>query len=70
MYDLLDARELTTLQSILFEGTENAYLTAQLMCDDPDWFGHYHLVHQEIAHLFIEAATELLEWLDQHVLAA
>ncbi len=70
MYDLLDARELTTLQSILFEGTENAYLTAQLMCDDPDWFGHYHLVHQEIAHLFIEAATELLERLDQHVLAA
>jgi len=70
MYDRLIIRELTTLQSILFEGTEDAYRTAHLTCDDPDLVGHYHLVHQEIAHLFIEAATELLERLDQHVLVA
>ena len=70
MYDLLDITELTTLQNILFEGTEDAYLTAQLARDDPERFGRHHAVHQEIAHLFLQAATELLERLDRHVLAA
>jgi hypothetical protein len=70
MYDTLDTPELTALQSILFEGTEDAYRTAHLMRDDPDWFGRHHPVHQEIAHLFLEAATELLERLDQQVLVA
>jgi hypothetical protein len=70
MYDMLATRELTVLQSVLFEGTEDAYRTAHLTHDDPDWLGHYHPVHQEIAHLFIEAATELLERLDRHVLVA
>jgi hypothetical protein len=70
MYDVLDTRELTALQSILFEAAEDAYRTAHLTQDDPDWLGHYHPVHQEIAHLFIEAATALLERLDQHVLVA
>jgi hypothetical protein len=70
MYKLLSTRELTALQSMLFEGTEDAYRAASLTADDLDWLGHYRPVHQEIAHLFIEAATELLERLDQHVLAA
>jgi hypothetical protein len=67
---MLDNQELTTLQNILFEATEDAYRTAHLFSDEPSWFVRYHPVHQEIAHLFIEAATGLIDRLDQQVLVA
>jgi hypothetical protein len=65
MYEMLTRAELTMLQNILFEGTEEAYRVADLMSDCPHSFMSYRQVHREVGHLFIEAGTELLEWLDQ-----
>src|SRR5487761_1583896 len=70
MYDLLTTTELTVLQSMLFEGTEEACRTAALKGDDPDWVEQYRPTHREIAHLFIEAGTELIRRLDQQLKAA
>jgi hypothetical protein len=70
MYEMLTRAELTTLQNILFEGTTEAYRFADLMREDPYSFMSYRQVHLEVGHLFIEAATELLERLDQSVRAA
>jgi hypothetical protein len=64
MYDALTFRELSILQSILYEGTEEAFNVANLRRSDPDWFGRYRPVHSEIGHLFIEAGTELLFRID------
>jgi hypothetical protein len=70
MYDLLTTAELTVLQSMLYEGTEEAYFVADVKRDDPDWTDHYRPAHRDIALLFIEAATELVNRLDQQSLAA
>jgi len=67
MYEMLTRAELTILQNILFESTEEAYRVADLMRDHPDSFTSYRQVHHELGHLFIEAGTELLEMLDQGV---
>ena len=63
MYDLLTDDELTVLQRLLFNGTEDAFRAGEelnchtaadtrteQMCD----------THQEIATLFLEAGAELL----------
>jgi hypothetical protein len=55
---------------MLYEGTEEAYFVADVKRDDPDWTDHYRPAHRDIALLFIEAATELVNRLDQHSLAA
>jgi hypothetical protein len=70
MYEMLTRAELTTLQNLLFEGTEEAYRVADLMREDPHSFMSYRQVHREVGHLFIEAGTELLERLDQGVRVA
>jgi hypothetical protein len=70
MYDLLTTTELTVLQSMLFEGTENAYRVASVREANPRWTANYRPVHVELGNLFIEAGTELLLRLDQQVRAA
>lgn len=62
MYDLLTTRELTVLQSMLYEGAEDTFAMAYPKGgDDPDDSGNYRPLYQEIAHLFIEAGTDLVE---------
>jgi hypothetical protein len=70
MYDLLTTTELTVLQSMLFEGTEDAYRLAGIQDGNPGWMEHYRPVHTELGNLFIEAGTELLQRLDQQLQAA
>jgi hypothetical protein len=67
MYDLLTTKELTVLQSMLFEGTEEAYGAVCAGYDAPTWTAQYYPVHGELGQLFIEAGTELLLRLDQRV---
>jgi hypothetical protein len=67
MYDALTFGELCVLQSMLYEGTEEAFRVANLERSDSRWFNHYRLSHMEIGRLFIEAGTELLHRIDnQH----
>jgi hypothetical protein len=67
MYDALTFCELTVLQNMLYEGTEEAYRVASRERSDPHRFYHYRLAHMEIGRLFIEAGTELLYRIDnQH----
>ncbi len=68
MYDLLTTRELTVLQSMLYEGAEDAFGMAHIRGDDLSW--GYRPLHREIAHLFIEAGTELVQRLHQPAQAA
>jgi hypothetical protein len=70
MYELLSTTQLNVLQSMLFEGTEDAYRLASIKDGNPGWAEHYRPVHRELGHLFIEAGTELLERLDHQVQAA
>lgn len=70
MYDALSTRELTVLQSMLFEAAEDSYQMAELRPGDRARVQCYGSVHREIGHLFIEAGTELLLRLDQSVKAA
>jgi hypothetical protein len=64
MYDALTMSELCVLQSMLYEGTEDAFRVAHLNRSDPAWFGYYRPVHREVAVLFIDAGTELVARLD------
>lgn len=68
MYDTLTTSELTVLQSMLFEGTEEAYRLARIEGDAPGGTRYYRRVHSELGHLFIEAGTELLMRLDTELL--
>lgn len=70
MFDKLTTAELTILQSVLFEGTEDAYEVAGLKRAGTGWFGLYRPVHREVGTLFIEAGTELLRRLDEGAEAA
>jgi len=71
MYDALTFGELTVLQSMLYDGTEEAFRVANLGRSDPHLFNHYRQVHMEIGRLFIEAGTELLHRIDnQHAIQA
>jgi hypothetical protein len=64
MYEALTTTELIVLQSMLFEGTEDAFMLADLKREDPDWYQVYRPAHREIAGLFLEAGTELITRLD------
>jgi hypothetical protein len=64
MYGALTFQELTVLQNVLYEGTEEAFRVANTRGSDPLWFNHYRPVHSEVGRLFIEAGTELLERID------
>jgi hypothetical protein len=64
MYDALTFRELTVLQSMLYEGTQNAFCIASLGRSDLARYNQYMPIHREIGLLFIEAGTELLERID------
>jgi hypothetical protein len=70
MYDTLTSAELNVLQSMLFEGTEDAYRMANFAGGNPDLSEDYGPVHSELGHLFIEVGTELLLRLDQQVAGA
>ena len=70
MYDVLTAAELNVLQSMLFEGTEDAYSMARITGGNPGLSQRYGPVHRELGHLFIEVGTELLLRLDQQAAAA
>lgn len=70
MYDLLTTGELIVLQNMLYRGTKAAYRTARLKGRDPAWFEDYRPVHTEVAHIFIEAGTELVRRLDRSVKAS
>ena len=65
MFDKLTTAELTILQSVLYEGTEDAYEVVGLKRADTGWFGLYCPVHREVGSLFIEAGTELVRRLDE-----
>ena len=60
MYDALTTKELTVLQSLLYEGTEKSYLVAELGRENADYLARYRSVHHEVGGLFIEAGMELL----------
>jgi hypothetical protein len=64
MYDALTFPELTVLQSMLYEGTQNTFSVANLRRSDMARFNRYMSVHRELGLLFIEAGTELLERID------
>lgn len=64
MYDALTFHELTTLQNVLYEGTEEAFRVVNSRVADPSWFAQYRPVHSEVGILFIEAGTELLDRID------
>lgn len=64
MYYMLTTSELTTLQDMLFEGTERAFWIASQDCLDPNSTKRLRATHKEVAHLFIEAATELATLFD------
>jgi hypothetical protein len=70
MYDMLTIGELIVLQSVLFEGTEDAYRIADPRQLGQPQAGPYREVHNELGNLFIEAGTELLHRLDQRARAA
>ena len=70
MYDLLTTAELTVLQSMLYEGTEDAFRVAGLYGRDPCLLQQFRPMHQEVAHLFIEAGLELVVRLDREVRVA
>jgi hypothetical protein len=70
MYNLLTTKELTALQSALFEATEAAFRAVTAENDDPTWFARYRPFHRELGNLFIEVGTELLLRLDEDVKAA
>jgi hypothetical protein len=64
MYDELTNCELTVLQSMLYEGTEDAYRLARLESVPPDWINRYRHLHRDLGLLFIEAGTELISRID------
>jgi|HubBroStandDraft_2_1064218.scaffolds.fasta_scaffold1230705_1 hypothetical protein len=70
MYDLLTTTELTELQNVLYEATEQAYYIATCKPDDPYWTGLYRPFHREIALLFLDVGGELVRRLDQQILVA
>lgn len=70
MYDALTMTELTVLQRMLYEGTDEAYKVACGGDEAPGWTEQYRPVHRELGHLFIEAGTELVERLDEQVKVA
>jgi hypothetical protein len=70
MFDTLTTTELTVLQGMLYEGTTESYRVTRLGLQNAGWFAAYRPVHSEIGQLFIEAGTELVGRLDQHIKAA
>jgi hypothetical protein len=70
MYYLLTTEELTVLQSMLYEATEETFRTANILTGHPVWTESYGPLHQDVAHLFMEAGNELLLRLDLSVRAA
>jgi hypothetical protein len=60
MYYMLTNRELAILPNILFEGTENAFLVASGNGPELDSAESRRTISKEVAHLFIEAVTELI----------
>jgi hypothetical protein len=64
MYDLLTTSELTELQNVLYEATEQAYYVATFKPGDPYWTGLYRPFHREIALLFLDVGGELVRRLD------
>jgi hypothetical protein len=63
-YHELTVRELTALQSMLYEGTEDAYRLAHLAGFPADWTDRYRRLHRDLGLLFIEAGTELISRID------
>lgn len=70
MYEMITTSELTVLQSMLFEGTEDIYRFAKLVSNDLELAARCRATHREIAHLFIEAGSELVVRLDERLQAA
>lgn len=64
IYDELVVCELTILQRLLYEGTEDAYRLARLRNASEDWTDRYRALHRELGLLFIEAGTELISRID------
>jgi hypothetical protein len=64
MYDNLSSCELMRLQSMLCEGTEDAFRLASLQSVAKDWTDRYRQLHRDLAMLFIEAGTELIFRID------
>lgn len=60
MYDILTTRELIVLQNKLFDGTEDAFSIASGNGLQQDTTECHRVIHEELAHLFMEAATELI----------
>jgi hypothetical protein len=63
-YHQLTVRELTVLQSMLYEGTEDAYRLAHVRGFPAGWTDRYRQLHRDLGQLFIEAGTELISRID------
>ena len=70
MYYMLTIKELTALQNMLFEGTERAFFIANEEFPELPSPERRREIHKELAHLFMEAATELIDRLERVPLAA
>jgi hypothetical protein len=70
MYDLLTTSELTELQNVLYEATEEAYHIATCKPGDSYWTGLYRPLHRDIALLFLDVGGELVRRLDEQIKAA
>jgi hypothetical protein len=64
MYHELTDHELTVLQSMLYEGTEETFRLAHSPDFPADWTDRYRPLHRDLGLLFIEAATELISRID------
>lgn len=65
MYYMLTTKELTALQNMLFEGTERAFFVASEDFPEVASLERRREIHKELAHLFIEAAAELIDRLER-----
>jgi hypothetical protein len=70
MYHMLNTRELTVLQKMLFEGTEKAFSAVSQNGREVDSAHCHSAMHCELAHLFFEAAGELYQRLGHTAAAA
>ncbi len=65
MFGALTDGELSILQDMLYDGTEDVFSFSDLGYDNLDWVCCYRPLHSEIAQLFLEAASELRNRLHQ-----
>jgi hypothetical protein len=60
MFGELTGRELQTLKSMMFEGSQRAYTVATLKWVNIEWFRLRRGVHMDVADVYLDVAQEVL----------